>query len=274
MTLFPAKARFLLAAAMVASCVASAAETNAPPTASATNESGTNAPAASTTATNAPPVESTAEKSPETSVEDKPAVATEVSTNAPAAPAPTRISGKKVEFAEFRLIGDRNIFNPNRSPRSNRGGRGGPERKPVKIETFTLVGLMTYDRGDVAYFDSSASAFRKSVRTNDTIAGYRVTSLTPTEAKLEADGKTIVAHVGTKFRRTDGGPWETAAAGGTFSVEPKPETASADGSKDVEPSSDDATDKETSGGGSGGAVNDVLKRLMQKREQETKNEKQ
>jgi hypothetical protein len=206
------------------------------------------------------------------------------STNAPAvartnAPVAETASGsrtnatRKIEFADFRIVGDRNIFNPNRSARTSRAGRAAP-RKVVRIETFNLVGVMNYDRGDLAFFDSAAAAYRKSVRTNETIAGYRVAAVTPTEVKLEAGGKTLVARVGTRFRRADEGPWEMILPGGTPAPEPKTEAAPADGSTDTEPTSDDAADKTTSSGGTSGEVSDVLKRLMQKREQETKNEKQ
>jgi hypothetical protein len=278
-----AQARFWLAAIVVAAglAVARAAETNAPDAkpavAIATNASAAKPDAGDTAdrepasssegATNAP-VAST--NSPAASTNAPAVVDAASSTNAPAAEG----GKKKVDFGDFRIVGDRNIFNPNRSPRrtSGRGGRGGPA--PVRVETFSLVGTMSYDQGDMAFFDSSSSAYRKSVRTNDTIAAYRVAAVTPTNVKLELDGKTIVALVGTRFRRNDDGPWEFTLPGGTPPAEPKPETASADGATDTEPASDDAVDKGTSVGGSGGAVSDVLKRLMQKREQELKNEKQ
>ncbi|KAB2671263.1 MAG: hypothetical protein DVB31_05085 [Verrucomicrobia bacterium] len=273
MTPFPANARSLLLAALLAAGApgfARADGTNAP---AGPSPATTNAPA---TATNTPAgptgTNAVAGKVPEAARGGTGGAAT----NAPAAmPADDSAANgsRKIEFADFRLVGDRNIFNPNRSARAARNGRG-VERKPVRIETFSLVGVMNYDRGDLAFFDSAAAAYRKNVRTNETIAGYRVAAVTPSEVKLEANGKTVVARVGTRFRRADEGPWELTAPGGVPAAEPKPEPASADGTTDAEPAADAAAEKETAGGGTSGEVSDVLKRLRQKREQENKNEKQ
>lgn len=285
MTFPTPRVRPLLAAAILASQVSGAVgadATNAPVTASATNAptvAATNA-AAAVTATPAPAA-AEAESKAAPVPDGKPAGA---ATNAPsgetpAAGATATNASRRPEFADFRLVGDRNIFNPNRSPRTSRRGSGG-EPRPRRIETFSLVGVMSYDRGDLAFFDSAASAYRKSVRTNETIAGYRVAAVTPTEVRLELDGKTVKAPVGTRFRRADEEPWELVLPGGTMPAEPKAEVAAADGIKDAEVASDGGAgadkdkDKGTSGGGSGGAASDVLKRLLQKRQQEMKNEQQ
>ncbi len=171
----------------------------------------------------------------------------------------------KTDFTTFRVISERNIFNPNRSARTRRSGGGAP-RRTVRVDSFKLAGTMSYDQGDLAFFDGSGASYRKAAKTNETIAGYRITSITVDEVKLEADGKTVTARVGTQFRRTDDGPWVISAAG---SPEPPKETTPADAD---EPGAEGVT--EVSGSGSGGDANDVLKRLLQKREQELKNEKQ
>jgi hypothetical protein len=48
-------------------------------------------------------------------------------------------------YEAFQIINERNIFNANRSRRSGREGRA--ERKPVKVDTFSLVGTMSYAKG-------------------------------------------------------------------------------------------------------------------------------
>src|SRR5262245_23042120 len=93
------------------------------------------------------------------------------------------------DFAAFKIIQERNIFNPNRTPR----GSGAPrsEEKPAKIESFTLVGTMSYQKGKFAFFDSSSSEFRKVLSPSKSIAGYTLTDVEEGGVKLEHDGKTI-----------------------------------------------------------------------------------
>ncbi|HKI71490.1 MAG TPA: hypothetical protein VKA81_03870, partial [Verrucomicrobiae bacterium] len=60
------------------------------------------------------------------------------STNSPA----------RVDYQTFRLISERNIFDPNRSSRS-----GGVSRsRPTIAESFALVGTLSYEKGNVAFF--------------------------------------------------------------------------------------------------------------------------
>lgn len=160
-------------------------------------------------------------------------------------------------FASFKVISDRNIFNPGRTRRSG-GGDGAPAPKPKVVETLSLVGTMTYDKGDLAFFDGSSATYRKALRTNDVIAGYQVVGIARNTVRLTREGKGLELSVGGKLRREDEGEWTVAETGAA-----KPgssETSSA--------SSDDDSKSE------GGAESDILKRLMQKREQEMKNEKE
>lgn len=73
----------------------------------------------------------------------------ESSTNAPAPNAPARPS-----FDAFRVISDRNIFNPNRFARNS--SRVRTETRPTaRADAFTLVGLMAYEKGTFAFFDGA-----------------------------------------------------------------------------------------------------------------------
>ncbi|MBM3847524.1 MAG: hypothetical protein FJ405_14730, partial [Verrucomicrobia bacterium] len=49
------------------------------------------------------------------------------------------------DFRAFKIVSDRNIFNPNRSPRGSR--TEGESRKPPKVETLSLVGVLEYEKG-------------------------------------------------------------------------------------------------------------------------------
>jgi hypothetical protein len=177
-------------------------------------------------------------------------------TNAPAR-AVTDASAATVgiDYASFRQIADRNIFNAGRSSRSARGGEEKP-RLP-QVDTFTVVGTMSYAKGEVAFFDGSSALYRKAVKIGETIAGHKVVAVTPDEVRMEADGKPVTMKVGAQMRREDEGPWKVSAAGVSHAVA-APSAPSA-------PSATSAND-------AGDEAGEVLKRLLQKRQQEEKNE--
>jgi hypothetical protein len=235
--------------------------TNAP--AAAPTPAPTNAPAGPGALTNAPSAEVTeSNRPPALAIEsaEAPTTDTTASTNT----APTRI-----DLSTFRIVSERNIFNPNRSARVSRNGGANAEvRRQPKVDTFSLVGTLSYDQGDLAFFDGSSATFRKAIRTNDTIAGYRVVAIRTDEVQLEADGKTVSARMGARFRREDDGPWELSSNGSAVAASSGDSSAS--GSSGTEGAGGTET---TSGSGGGGVENEVLKRLRLKREQEMKNEK-
>lgn len=184
---------------------------------------------------------------------DRPSSAT-ATTNEPAASVTT---GSRVEFSAFRGVGDRNIFNPNRSARSPRGGE---TRRPARVDTVSLVGTLSYHQGDFAFFDGSSPAFRKAARTNETVADFRVATIGTDEVTLEVNGKPVTVRVGARFRREEDGPWEVASTGASTAATAASTEAAGAGSSNGNDSAPS------------GAASDILARLRQKREQELKNE--
>jgi hypothetical protein len=155
-----------------------------------------------------------------------------------------------LDYAAFRVVADRNIFNPNRQ-----GYRSGGSRpRPKSVETFSLVGTMSYEKGTFAFFDGSGSEYRKALKTNDTIAGYQLTAIEPNAVKLAIQTNELVLRVGMQMRREEDGPWLKPS---------QPDTASASLSSVTSSSTNSAPDAPSSG-----ADNDILKKLMQRREQE------
>jgi hypothetical protein len=154
----------------------------------------------------------------------------------------------RVDFSDFQVISERNIFNPNRTARHR--GEGRTQRV---ADAFSLVGTMSYAKGTFAFFDGTTSAYRKALRNTGTIAGYKVTDITPTSVKLTNGDKQLIMKIGTQMRREEKGPWQLVAS----SELPGGTTETVD-SASAEPA---ASDSSAEG-------NDVLKRLMQRREQE------
>ena len=169
-------------------------------------------------------------------------------TNAPAS----------TDYSSFRIITERNIFDPNRYARAPRS-----RERPVSRSApyFSLVGTMSNRKGMLAFFDGNDSDYRKVLAPDGVIAGYKVVEITLRGVRLEAAGKPVAMKVGAQMRQESKGEWqlaepselsisttgnETPAANETPGANPRPAAKSSD-----EP-------------------NDVLKKLMQQREQELK----
>ncbi|MSU23431.1 MAG: hypothetical protein EXS32_06345 [Opitutus sp.] len=127
-----------------------------------------------------------------------------------AAPAPPAAGSAATapSFEAFRLIGDRNIFNPNRTGRRDRTA----EEPAPRLDVISLVGTMDSDRGLRAFFDGSAAAFRKALTVGGSIDKFTVTKVAAQGAELEREGKTMSVSVGQQLRRPEGGDWTLIAA--------------------------------------------------------------
>jgi len=154
------------------------------------------------------------------------------------------------DYSAFRIVADRNIFNPNRYAHTN-GRRSTASRS---APAFSLVGTMTGRNGMLAFFDGTDSDYRKVLAVNGTIAGYQVTAITLNGVRLTSTNKPVELAVGDRMRR-EGNAWQPADQGDL----PASATESETPPSDQAPAPSD-----------GGEANDVLKKLMQQREQEMK----
>ncbi|WP_414660042.1 hypothetical protein [Horticoccus sp. 23ND18S-11] len=107
-------------------------------------------------------------------------------------------------FDTFRLVSDRNIFNPNRTGRRDRTA----EEKPPRTDMIALVGTMESERGLRAFFDGSETGYRKALRVGESVDKFKVTQITPTVVDLERDGKNLSVKVGQQLRRPEGADWD------------------------------------------------------------------
>src|SRR5207248_6850196 len=95
------------------------------------------------------------------------------STNAPS----------RLDYSAFRIIADRNIFDPRRSARSAPPER--TRRTYTRTDSFGLVGTMSYhEKGTLAFFEGSSPDYKKVLKTDDTIAGFKVAAIAPSYVKL------------------------------------------------------------------------------------------
>lgn len=167
-------------------------------------------------------------------------------TNAPAA----------TNYSSFQIIVERNIFDPSRYARAPRSrGRSVSRSAPY----FSLVGTMSSRKGMLAFFDGNDSDYRKVLSPDGTIAGYKVVEITLRGVKLEAAGKPVEMKVGAQMRQEGKGEWQLAGAGELPAATTGTEAPATEETPAAGPAS-----------GSAGEPNDVLKKLMQQREQELK----
>jgi hypothetical protein len=157
-------------------------------------------------------------------------------------------------FDSFRIITQNNIFDPNRSPRFARPDR--PRVASHTVDAFSLVGTMSYEKGTFAFFDGSGSQFKKVLEPGGSIAGYTVKEITPQAVTLAANGKEFEMKVGAQLRNEGGNQWRLSMQA---ELPASPESGSA---STVQSSAPPA--------GATSEQNDILKRLMQNRQQELK----
>jgi hypothetical protein len=153
----------------------------------------------------------------------------------------------RLDFDAFRIIPERNIFDPNRAaPGSTRTRPREPDRR-VRTESFALLGTMSYEKGRFAFFDGSSSDYRKVLQADGRIADFKVAAVAPTCVRLQTtNGHAIELCVGMQMSRREDEDWQVSER------TPAPGASAS--------SSDSAS--------AGGESDDVLKRLMQRREQE------
>jgi hypothetical protein len=173
------------------------------------------------------------------------------------------------DYARFTsFITERNIFDPNRYPHDSRARHTTytPRRSSPSAPTFTLVGTMSYGKGMFAFFDGNNSDLRKVLYQSDTngIAGFTVTEITLTGVKLQsADKKETVPMKIGEMMRQEGDHWQPVGQGELAAVAGDANAASAATDNSYSPDTSSAPSPALNG-------NEILKKLMQQREQELK----
>ncbi|MGZ8920778.1 MAG: hypothetical protein ACXW3L_07330 [Limisphaerales bacterium] len=163
------------------------------------------------------------------------------STNAPAAAANT--------FESFRIIAERNIFNQNRSSKTALRETA-PARPVPVIQSFSLVGTMSFKKGTFAFFDGTRTEFKMPLKAGERIAGYEIKEIKPGGVKIANETNEFDIKVGQQLRRENEDDWQLSTA-------PAPAQISAA-----------TADSNASPATAAGSEDEALKRLMEKRAKE------
>ena len=159
------------------------------------------------------------------------------------------------KFDAFRVIVDRNIFNPTRTGRT----RDRSDEKVARVDTIALVGTMQYDKGVVAFFNSPDAAFRKTLREGQSVGEFKVQKIKPDEVELVRDGKPVSLRVAQQLRRPEGGEWSVS------NIEPPADSTgatAASGNRPPEPEEPPPIPADAS---------DTVRRMMEQRQKQLKN---
>jgi len=154
-------------------------------------------------------------------------------------------------FETYRLVGDRNIFNPNRIGRSRSSEAPAPRN-----DVISFVGTMQYEKGLFAFFDSPDAAYRKALNEGGALGKFTVKGITADSVELERDAKPLTLRMGQQLRRPEGGEWSVVAADVVRS-----EARAAEAAANPGPGAPLAIPADAS---------DALRRLMEKRQQQLK----
>jgi hypothetical protein len=162
-----------------------------------------------------------------------------------------------VSLQNFKIISQRNIFDPNRRAGSGERGRRIDPNRLARADGFSLVGTLIDKRGEFAFFSGSDPKYKKVLKVAGTIADYKVTEVAPDYVQLETNGNQIKMSVGMQMKKLDAGEWQLVD--GTVALTKVSDTPASE-TKDTE-TSDEAPS-------TGSSADAVLKRLMQAREKE------
>lgn len=115
------------------------------------------------------------------------------------------------DFASFQIIGQRNIFDPNRVPH-----RRSSSPTARVVDSFSFVGTMSYAKGNFAFFDGTSPDFRKVLELDGSIADFKVTAITAKSVTLVSGTNETVLPLGTQMRRDDDGHWVVSTESASY----------------------------------------------------------
>jgi len=191
------------------------------------------------------------------------------------------------DFSAFKIIIDRNIFDPNRRPLVAAGPAA------TIVDSFSLVGTMSFAKGRFAVFDGTGPDYHKVIEPGGSIAGFRVKEIGRDTVKLQSSTNDVELAVGMQMRRNEDGRWSVAespeSSGGSYAANPRRRDSSRrrsssdsnragsqPGTAAGEQPQPDQTDTGSGAGAAnpppeaaGGDPNDPVARMMAKRLQET-----
>jgi hypothetical protein len=131
--------------------------------------------------------------------------------------------GRRAEYPTFKIITERNIFNTKRSAKYVATPKS-ETRRPRTTEFVALTGTMRDEKGALAFFDGSSAQYRKVLKPEETIAGFKVEAVEHAYVKLKNGTNEVMLPVNMQLSREEEGDWQLSKR--SESVEPAPSSSS------------------------------------------------
>ena len=183
-----------------------------------------------------------------------------------------------IQFENFELILDNNIFNSNREDRARlEAERQRARESSIPVDRFSLVGTMHNNDESLAFFSGSSSRYNTVLKTGEQIEGYSVKEIHEKNILLEKEGNELEFSVGMGMTRRGDDPWEIVQnAGSDFRGSSGSGRSRSSSRSSRGPSRDNRPPSRTSSNSSSTATSepdaasksDILKRMMERRRQQ------
>jgi len=141
-------------------------------------------------------------------------------------------------FESFRIVVDRNIFDPNRRE-SRPETSPAPEDPAPQPDQLALTGVLIYEGEGVAFFEGTEPDYNVDLKQGGTVAGYRIVEIRTDGIKLSKNGREIELPVGSGLSKRHEGEWELSSAPSFLD---RRESSSNQGAADAESSDSSSTD--------------------------------
>ena len=114
-------------------------------------------------------------------------------------------------FESYRILVDRNIFDPNR--RASRPERRSTPTEPVpQPDQLAVTGVLIHEGAAVAFFEGTKPDYNADLNEGGTVAGYTVVEIRTDHLRLSKDGREIELPVGSGLSRHDEGEWQLSSS--------------------------------------------------------------
>jgi hypothetical protein len=118
--------------------------------------------------------------------------------------AQTSDTNTTTDFSAFQVIPQMNIFNPSREPNRPMDYH---RTEPQVVPEFTLAGTMSYRKGMFAFFNGTDPEYQEAVQEGGTIAGFTVTNISLAGIQLLSPSMNTNMMVGAAMQK-DGTNWD------------------------------------------------------------------
>jgi hypothetical protein len=186
-------------------------------------------------------------------------------------PVPVAPAGSQDGFKSFHYVKVRNIFDPNRrrdpaEPGSTDASANASRSSESRGAPYlALVGVLTRPEKQLGFFTGSSGDYQKIVGAGQTIGAYKVKNVTMAGVEMERDGKAFTLPVGSQIRFDAAGVGTIQAAVPEAPPSVPIGTSSTPGDASSTTSSSSSSSSNT---GAPASASDVLKRMMERRQQE------